>query len=157
MAADGGNGPGLDAVFREQAADSLRVEPGQLDAGERRAMQLVAGGLVQGEQGGLQLLRVGQERGAEQYGPRAPQVDERRVHSVETRARHQADVDLRRRRALGTAHSSSARSVFFRRSSRATSGSAVRLNAAISVARIGRAGGKTMVSGLRFWPLTWNS
>src|SRR5712692_7141089 len=108
-------------------------------------MQLVPGRLVQGQQGGFQTFGIGQKSGA--YQKRSgPQIDECGIDTVETGARHQTDVDLRRRGSRGTAHSSSARLLFFRTSSRATSGSAERLNAARSIARIGCAAGKTMVS-----------
>src|SRR5712691_11439060 len=112
-------------------------------------MQLIHGRLVQGQQGGFQAFGVGQKSGA--YQKRSgPEIDERGIDTVETGARHQTDVDLGRRGSRGTAHSSSARSLFFRRSSRATSASAARLNASRSIARIGCAAGKTIDSGLRF-------
>src|SRR6267143_6061586 len=119
-------------------------------------MHFVAGYLVQGKQNSFQALRIPKKPGAQKKGS-APQVDEDRIDAVETRARHQTDVDLGRCRSSGTAHSSRARSPLFKRSSRAMTGSAVRLNAPSSIARISCAAGKAMVSGLRFWLWRWNS
>src|SRR6267378_3746866 len=147
---DGGYGLRVDAVFLKEAFGRLSVKPREFDPCKGCTMQLVAGPLVQGEQGAFQGLRIRQEPGTQKKRS-ALQVDEDGIDAVEARARHQTDVDLGRCRSRGTAHSSSARSPFFRRSSRAMTGSAVRLNAARSIAGIGCAAGKAMVSGLRFW------
>ena len=56
---DGGYGLRVDAVFLEEAIGRLSVQSREFNPCKRCTMQLVAGCLVQGEQGGFQALRIG--------------------------------------------------------------------------------------------------
>src|SRR3970282_1350215 len=131
VAADRPNAPRGNAQLFQQPIDRSCVELGEFNRDDRCAIKLAHAPLVPGEECG--------------------------VDAVETRARHQSDVDFGGRGARGTAHSKRVVSLFFRRSRRAASGSATRLNPGNSVVGIGRAAGKAMVSGLRFWLWMWNS
>jgi hypothetical protein len=93
---DGGYGLRGDFVFLEQALDRFCIESREFNPCELCAMQLVAGCVVQGKQGGFQALRIRQKIGAQEKRS-APQVDECGIDAVETCARHQTDVDLGRR------------------------------------------------------------
>ncbi len=96
VATDGGNGLRGDAVFFQKALDRLCIEPGELNPGERCTMQLVAGCLVQRKQNGFQILWI-REKPRAQEKRSAPQADECGIDAVETRARHQTEVNPGRR------------------------------------------------------------
>src|SRR2546430_14856839 len=65
---DGGYGLRVDAVFLEEAIGRLSVEPREFNPCKRCPMQRVAGCLVQGEQGGVQALRIWEGPGAAEKG-----------------------------------------------------------------------------------------